>query len=158
MPRTCWCRRRKDAKCIYFGPAGCFFSFLSAEESECTHFGSAFHKSHWKCHFPPLRQGLRTPSRRPPHRGCSCWAGPGGPAAAEWAPLWWGLRVLCFQLLSCSQGLCSNFKPSRNEGCTSWQTLFVSTKEKQLSAGCRKWAPDLLLGWRRHGVAAQRCE
>lgn len=52
----------------------------------------------------------------------------------------------------------SNFKPSRNQKCTSWQTLFVSAKEKQCSAGCRKWAPDLLVRWRRHGVSAQRCE
>lgn len=53
----CQCRSRKDAKHISFGPAGCFFSFLSAEKSEWAYFGSAFHTSHHKCHFPPPRQG-----------------------------------------------------------------------------------------------------
>lgn len=69
----------------------------------------------------PLSGGDRR--RRPKGHHCTedalVWAGPRGLAAAEWAPLWRGLQVLCFQLLSCSQGLCSNFKASRNQGCTS---------------------------------------
>lgn len=97
-PQTCRCGRRKDAKCIYFGPVGCFFSFVPAEGRERTRFGSAFRESHWKCHFPsggdagPALKALR-------------WARPG---AAQWRLCGEGCVLAAS---SCSRGPRSNFRP-----------------------------------------------